>query len=202
MEDSTIKPQEVGFRLEHHPDGVYLTVDAACQTELQSMLQAVARETSEYDPEEIQKCLSEKTGQAVRIGLSLPLPEIKWMVSKDRMEVVLEIEAGEKCRKANPQDVITKLNAAGIVGGIDEEAVAKVCKHPGTSVVCAAGKKAVDGKNATINILINTDDSGRPAELEDGRVDFKNLNLFTVVESGQALAEKVLLHLVKRGKTY
>lgn len=61
----------------------------------------------------------------MRIGLSLPLPEIKWMVSKDRMEVVLEIESGEKFRKANPQDVIAKLNAAGIVSGIDESAVAK-----------------------------------------------------------------------------
>ena len=191
MEDSTTKPQEVGFRLEHHPDGAYLTVDAACRAELQGVLQTVASEASEYDPEEIQKCLSEKTGKAVRIGMSLPLPEIKWMVSKDRMEVVLEIESGEKFRKANPQDVIAKLNAAGIVSGIDESAVAKVCKHPGASVVCATGRKAVDGKNAIINILVNTDDSGRPAELEDGRVDFKNLNLFTVVESGQALAEKV-----------
>ena len=191
MEDSTTKPQEVGFRLEHHPDGAYLIVDAACRAELQSVLQTAASETSEFDPEEIEKCLTEKTGKAVRIGLSLPLPEIKWMVSKDRMEVVLEIEAGEKCRKANPQDVIAKLNAAGIVSGIDEAVVARVCKHPGTSLVCAAGKKAVDGKNAIINILINTDASGRPTELEDGRVDFKNLNLFTVVESGQVLAEKV-----------
>lgn len=191
MDESSTQPQEVGFRIDHRPDGAYLQVDPGGGADLTALLEAVAAEVCAYDSGAVQRLWEEKRGVPVHIGATLPWPELRWQVSKDRMEVVLEVEPSGGCRPATVAYVTERLAAGGIVHGLDAASIVKACNHPGVSFVCASGTKARDGEHAAIKVLLDRENSGRPAELEDGRVDFKNLNLFTVVEAGQVLATKI-----------
>ncbi|SDD45489.1 DUF342 domain-containing protein [Sporomusa acidovorans] len=118
-------------------------------------------------------------------------PDIQILVSRDRMEATLQVNAPKGCRPISLDEVMNKIKDAGIVYGIDGKAVEAALARPGSTVVCAKGLSPVNGSNATITYFIDLESKGRPVELEDGRVDFKNLNMFITVQQDQLLAEKV-----------
>jgi len=94
------------------------------------------------------------------------------------------------CRPLKLDEVYDKIHAAGVVHGLDRAAVDRAYERPGNQVVCAKGDPAVDGTNASFVYSFDLSKKGQPVELADGRVDFKALNLFTVVAEGDLLAEK------------
>lgn len=115
-------------------------------------------------------------------------------VAQDRLTATVEVypqEAGGK-----PVDLETARRAladAGVVHGIDEAALAHaVGTAGGTPVVVARGEPPKEGADA--HFLYGFRESaerGRPAELEDGRVDFYNLNLIENVRAGTVLVTKI-----------
>lgn len=118
-------------------------------------------------------------------------PEIAILVSRDRMEATLQVNLPKGCRKVTIVEVMDKIKHAGIVYGIDNAAIEAAFSRPGSTVVCAKGLLPVNGNNASITYFVDLESKGRPVELEDGRVDFKNLNMFTTVQKDELLAEKV-----------
>ncbi len=118
-------------------------------------------------------------------------PEIKVLVSRDRMEASVEIIAPAGSRPLEIEEIIEKINKSGVVFGLNHDLVQRAYKSPGISVICAKGQEAVNGTNAQIIYHIDMEKKGRPEEDEDGNVDFKNLNLFIMVQEGDLLAEKI-----------
>ena len=182
-------------------NGVYLTVHPAEGTG--SALKEVVifeeldnRKIKNYDRSIILREVKNPSGQSLKIAdaeaESVAEPQIQVIVTRDRMEASLQVEMPKGCRPLAIEAVQEKLNTSGVVFGIDQEAVKKAYNHPGTRVICAKGQPQMDGKDAYIKYHVNTENKGRPVELEDGRVDFKDLNLFTMVRQGETLAEKVL----------
>lgn len=182
-------------------NGVYLTVHPAEGTG--SALKEVVifeeldnRKIKNYDRSIILREVKNPSGQSLKIAdaeaESVAEPQIQVIVTRDRMEASLQVEMPKGCRPLAIEAVQEKLNTSGVVFGIDQEAVKKAYDHPGTRVICAKGQPQMDGKDAYIKYHVNTENKGRPVELEDGRVDFKDLNLFTMVRQGETLAEKVL----------
>ena len=118
-------------------------------------------------------------------------PDIQILTSRDRMESTLQVNMPKGCRSITIDDIMDKIKQAGIVYGIDNLAIESAINRPGSTSVCAKGLQPINGVNASITYLVDLESKGRPVELDDGRVDFKNLNMFTVVQQDELLAEKV-----------
>jgi len=94
-------------------------------------------------------------------------------------------------RSLTMQEVLEVVRGAGVVEGIDINNIAEALKSENweKSFIVAHGTPPRDGVDGRIEYKISLPDKrGKPVELEDGRVDFRNLNLFTNVARGQLLA--------------
>lgn len=103
-----------------------------------------------------------------------------------------------------PDIIFEAIKAAGVNNGLDEGAIAELLslKSPENSVVVARGQPPSEGYDAKIEYCFPiTDNQHRPVELEDGRVDFYNLNLIHNVQAGQVLARKTPAVAGKSGLT-
>lgn len=179
--------------------GVYLTVlpaqgggapvrDPAVITELKS------RNVKEFNMNLLMSTVKDAAGIAVKIADAAPVqeePEIQVLVDRDRMEASLQIVIPKNSRPLKFEEVLEKIHAAGVVNGINQDEVKKAYDRPGSKSAIAKGSIPENGKDARIEFHVDMDRKGRPLELEDGRVDFKDLNLFTVVAEGDLLAEKI-----------
>lgn len=180
-------------------DGLFLTVhppegNGYRVTEPVVLEDLKKRHVSEFDKHLTLRTIREAKGEPIKIAEPLEPeidPEIQVIVARDRMEASLEIVTPKNSRPVTLDFVMNKIQECGIVFGIDHEAVQKAFERPGLKVICARGQRATDGENGRIEYHIDMENKGRPTEQDDGRVDFKSLNIFTTVYEGELLAEKI-----------
>ncbi|MGI6093281.1 MAG: DUF342 domain-containing protein [Negativicutes bacterium] len=180
-------------------DGLFLTVhppagDGIRVTEPAIFEELERRQISEFDKYLTIRTIREAKGEPVKIAEPVAPevdPEVQVTVTRDRMEATLEIVTTKNCRPITMDFVMNKIQECGIIFGIDHEMVQKAFERPGLKVIFARGQRATDGENGRIEYRIDTENKGRPTEQEDGRVDFKSLNIFTTVYEGELLAEKI-----------
>lgn len=101
-----------------------------------------------------------------------------------------------------PKEIIDELNARGVIYGIDQNEILKFLgdRHYNTEYVLAHGDQPVIGHDARIIYNFNTNPSLRPKRLEDGSVDYKNLNTISQVKEGDLLARLIPSDPGKDGK--
>ncbi|MEN6565652.1 MAG: FapA family protein [Veillonellales bacterium] len=179
--------------------GVHLTVfppegDGARVVEPVIYAELKQRQIKEFDNALLIRTVREAGGAAVKIA-EPPQPdaepEVQILVARDRMEASLEIVIPKNCRPLQFEEVVNELAQSGVIFGVDDNAVKKAFEQPGRRIVCARGQQPVNGENAYIQYHVDMENKGRPVEQEDGRVDFKDLNVFTTVREGELLAEKI-----------
>jgi hypothetical protein len=117
--------------------------------------------------------------------------QIKIQVTRDRMVAVLESQDNQGDNPLVLDDIIEKFKEVGLSCGIDGVAVKKFLTDPEVKVVCARGVAPISGSDAYIKYYVDFANKGRPVELEDGTVDFKNTRMFFVATENQLLAEKI-----------
>lgn len=73
--------------------------------------------------------------------------------------------------------------------GFKLEEIGRILKNPvfGEDICVAEGVPAVNGKNGSVEFYFDTESVSTPNILEDGRVNFRELNLIKSVERGQKL---------------
>jgi uncharacterized protein (DUF342 family) len=187
------------FLIDQNEDGVFLTVHppqgaGVPVREPLVMAELKSRDIPGANFSVIIRIVKEATGTPVRIAeptAAVAEPEVQVLVDRDRMAASLQITRPKGSRPLAFEEVLERIHTVGIVQGIDLEAVKRAFDRPGTPVTCARGEVAVNGSDAVIRFAHDMNAKGRPVELEDGRVDFKDLNLFTVVAEGDLLAEKI-----------
>lgn len=181
-----------------HDDGVYLIVyppqgGGVRVTESEIIEDLKTRQISEYDKYLAMRVVREAKGEALKIADS-PAPsvepEIQVIVSRDRMEASLQIVLPPRSLPLKLDAIMAKIQDSGIIFGIDHSAIQKAFERPGMKVICAIGQRPEDGINANIKHIVDMVNKGRPVEQDDGRVDFKDLNMYTTVYEGELLAEK------------
>ena len=119
-------------------------------------------------------------------------PEISLQISPDRTMAQISVSLPHHSRALTIEDLQQVLHKTGVVFGLDREAMKKLVERKmGGDTVCAKGIKPIRGQDAYIKTYIDTTHKGRPLELEDGRVDYKEIQLYTMVEKGRLLAERV-----------
>lgn len=187
------------FTISIEENGVLLTVypqqGEGKPVKTPKIIEALAeRGISKIDNSLLVHVVKEATGSPVKIAEKPEEiePTIHVLVSRNRMEATLQVIMPKGCRPVNVDEIMDKIQNAGITYGIDNGAVQTALARPGSTIVCAKGLDAVNGVNASIMYYHDLDSKGRPVELEDGRVDFKNINMFITVQKDDLLAEKIL----------
>ena len=88
------------------------------------------------------------------------------------------------------QEVLAAIKDAGVVEGVDYGRLADCLKDENLNrpVLIAKGTEARDGIDGRLEYkFARRDEKGRPVELDDGKVDYRNLNLFVNVSQGDLL---------------
>lgn len=130
----------------------------------------------------------------IKISAGSPLAERECMdlqISSDNMRAVARFYApyeGEGCMSKD--EIINDLKYKGVVFGIKEGAIDEFVKTREycKDFVLAEGIPMKEGTDAYIEYLFNTDPDARPAQNEDGSVDYFNLDNICKCSKDQVLA--------------
>lgn len=188
---------------EWRDDGVYVTLFPAVGQgrpvsleELQEGL--LERGLADLDPDQMMAVWRE-SGKAVKV--SGPLPDemrrdatVKVYVSDDELKAFCDYDPPFGGEHLSEQGVRDCLREASVLQGLVEENVVMLAGRtsPARGVVVAQGKEAVHGEDGETQFLIDLDQSElRPKELEDGRVDYRELRTIFFVEKGQPLVKRI-----------
>lgn len=116
-------------------------------------------------------------------------------LSPDRMEAVMTLThpVGDGA-KVTMEKALQALQQGQVNFGIDYGKIETYVNQQtyGSSFVCAAGTKPVDGADGFVTYHFRAVTKKRPNISENGTVDFKNLDLIENVKNGDLLAEQTL----------
>ncbi len=114
---------------------------------------------------------------------------ISLSISPDRMKASVVISPPEGGRMLSAQEILENLKSNGVVFGIKNEVVSDLCKNPiyNQQVLIAEGINAENGINGTLEFHFDRHKDAKPSIMEDGRVNFRELNIIENVTKGQAL---------------
>lgn len=124
-------------------------------------------------------------------------PDFSINISKDEMEAVLVFNTNNK--KIDRETLFLHLFKAGIIYGIDDAAVNIIVKGtcPEDYLVIARGTKPEKGADGSYEFFFRTNLSKKPVILEDGSVDYKNIDWMEMVKKDQKIA---YYHAAEEGK--
>ncbi|MBO5279177.1 MAG: DUF342 domain-containing protein [Lachnospiraceae bacterium] len=114
-------------------------------------------------------------------------------ISDDKMSATLELCRPPEGEHYGLAELKVLLDANGVKYGIDEEVIEKMIEKNiyNRPIIVARGKEAVDGEPGYYKYNFRTETSSAPHILEDGSVDYLNMDLFESVTVGQVVAEYV-----------
>ncbi len=115
------------------------------------------------------------------------------LLSADRLEAYMIFPQEQRKVHISVDYVEQVLRRNGVVYGIDRERISRALEEKcfGEKVLVACGDKPLEGEDGTYKFFFNTEPSRKPVELEDGRVDYQNVDIFEEVEQGQTLARYI-----------
>ncbi|HHW40367.1 MAG TPA: DUF342 domain-containing protein [Syntrophomonadaceae bacterium] len=183
--------------LEFTPEGVYLTVSPLSTLKFSDLEQELnTLSVTGVDWNAVNQALQERSTRCLIAPpqeVSKKDGEVIVGISQDEMEAYLTVFPPINGNPVTREAVLKALEKEGVVFGIDyaklDEAIQEA--NPNVRVVVARGKPAVDGKDAEINYSFPLEKTPlKPVELENGRVDYYNLNLVHNIKEGQVLATK------------
>lgn len=153
----------------------------------------------------LKSAIAEGKDTFIRLGMgNCPVANMnyKLSVSEDLMTATARFyPASDTGQRMDVKEFLNDLYYREIRFGIDEEAVRKAIEGEiyCTDIVVAKGKPARQGRDARIEYYFNTDLKARPAQKEDGSVDFFNLNTINHCQAGDVLARLILADTGEHG---
>ena len=204
-----------GYKFEFRPDGVYLTiypnVDGSRLFELSDMRQILRDcRVLDYDVGILSRTMRSANGIAQRIAEPVqispealkaaggvadheepePYARIVVEMTRDRMKATIRYDTTGGARLPTKEMVLAALKEAGVVYGIQDQAISEGIKSL-NPFVAAVGLLPIPGENAYIDRKFNLGVPGKPIIDERGRADYKDLNLFVLVKENQTLAIRI-----------
>lgn len=122
---------------------------------------------------------------------------IQVSVSENEMEAYLKVCARDG--KVDKIAIVRALRDNGICFGIRYDVIEEIISgsFPGRTFKIAEGKERINGKDGWYEFFFRTDFQGIPKELDDGSLDYWDVQWFETVEKGQKLA---VYHSSDKGK--
>ncbi len=196
---STIKDS---FEIKYLNDGVYLTIyDSLYRSEIlaKRILNRIERKKIvNYDAQKVEQIISELNCELVKIAPPqeehLIDAELIIDITDKNMKAYMTLLPPLGGKNISYDEAISIIKQQIIFGLVDEEVENIIYNRIyNKKILIAKGKQSVDGKDGYIEYHFNTNKSSkRVRTLEDGSVDFRNLNLIENTQRGDVLAEMTL----------
>ena len=205
--EDDIETEETGndgdFAIKVRDDGIFLKViaptgsgDAVKMGMIEEVLKE--KEIEDIDYGIISEALTDDEAETeVKIAERRPEldsdGEIKVDVSEDYMEAILDYSPPLGGEAKSYQDILAKLADKGVIYGIKKEELKEVFSPDEKleSFLVAEGEKPVEGEDARLELKFDPDrKNNKVTVLDDGTVDYYNLNRIINVKEGDLLAKK------------
>lgn len=120
------------------------------------------------------------------------MSELKLYISDDYYKSYLTIKFTPD-HPVEVEDILSQLNERSITYGTDMEVITALCKLKENvyDELIAEGQPHMNGVDSQIILTFKESENVHPTLLENGTVDFKNLNLLQKVSKGETLAIKI-----------
>lgn len=125
-------------------------------------------------------------------------------ISDDKMSATMRFHAPSNDGDImNSTEILQELKHKGLQFGVKEDVVEQFVNHRQycTDILVAEGTEPVQGSDASIEYFFSTDIHAKPTLLEDGSVDFFNLNTINHCTKGDMLARLTPAIQGESGKT-
>lgn len=197
------KPNISNFKLTYETDGVYLTVykpidflSRVSETDVLNLIHK--KKIHNFNAVMVSDTVKRCDGKPVKIADAQEEEKIdthiEAIVSQDKMMayVVLTPPEGNGAL-ATVEGIVQALYSKGVVFGMSEEKIRELVANPvyNQQVLVAEGVYAQNGKNGEVRYLIDIKKDRKPVIMEDGTVNYKEMNLIENITKGQKLAELV-----------
>lgn len=118
-------------------------------------------------------------------------------VSADGMEAYIEID--DAVKHIDKIEIVRELSKYGICYGVDYDAIDAIVRKNRLRKPCriAVGKAVSDGEDGWYEFFFRTDVARTPKCLDDGTIDYRDVEWFETVKKGQKLA---VYHEAKPGE--
>ncbi len=120
-------------------------------------------------------------------------PHIKTTLAGDYYSATITVDPGDNPSLVTHDFLLTGLKEKNITVGIDLDVIDSIAQDPTNiqTVIVAKGKPHQNGQDGEIKYLVDIHREAKPKMLEDGSVDFKDIDAFVTVKAGDILAEKI-----------
>ena len=190
------------LRWESKPDGSYLTINEEEKVALQSIDIEEALLKAGYlnaDPKRISQVIESASDKSEFIGARLALfdrrknefAQIDVQKTKVALEILPTIE--EQNFELTTKDIEFLLKQRKIAHGVDWTLISQILnrKKWDDSFIIAQDTAPIKGEDARVIEMVKLDRESKPLRLDDGSVDFRNLDSIVQVKEGQLLARRV-----------
>ncbi|HHY63562.1 MAG TPA: DUF342 domain-containing protein [Clostridiaceae bacterium] len=195
--------QNKGFSITYEKDGVYLTVyrlpdffSRVSDTEVLNYIRK--KKIQNYNAGLVSETVKKCEGKPVKIAEAQEEAKIdatvEAIVSEDKMMAFVILtppEAGGL--PPTLESIVQALYSKGVVFGIKEAQVRELAANPvyNQRILVAEGVMPVNGKNGEVRYLVDIKKDRKPVIMEDGTVNYKDMNLIENITKGQKLAELI-----------
>lgn len=198
----SIRIEKRGYQLEYRSDGVFLTVLPETQTGVVVTVDDVIvflerKQITGFDMESVKKVVESRDGTAQKIAEAQEEhkidADIQVKVSDNKMKASIYIIPPEGGSMLSGEQMMAILKEEGVMFGIDTDTIETLSKYPvyNQDVQIAKGVEPVNGENGKMQYHFQLSKSRTPKILEDGRVDFHELDLIENVHAGDVLVTAI-----------
>ena len=186
------------FQLLFQNDGVYLSVyppvNKGKKVESKDVIDRLIRKNVKNFSREMVEFAVRKADKTP-IRIAEPQEEAKInataniSISPDKLKAFICITPPDNGRMLTYDEIVEELNKSGVIYGIKKSVLESLVKYPVYNEMhcIAEGTPPVNGQNGKVKFHFDIKRETRPTILEDGRVDFRELNLIESVVQGQIL---------------
>ena len=114
-------------------------------------------------------------------------------VSPDELKAFITLYAGQDNSRVTKEDILAALQSQRVTYGIKEDVINFCSEQPiyNEAFCIAEGIPAQNGKNGSVIYHFDTSVDKSPTILDDGRINYRELNLIQSVKQGQLLCSLV-----------
>lgn len=186
------------FDIRYETDGVYLTVYPPVNTGRRVSVDDVygrlnRKKVKNYDRNMVELAVLKADKLAMRIAEPQKEEQTNAtanvVVTPDKMKAFMAIIPPEGGRMLTVEELLEILGKKGVVNGINKTVLESLVKFPvyNEPILIAEGTPPVNGKSGYVEYFFDIKKDHKPTVLDDGRVDFRELNLIESVNKGQTL---------------
>lgn len=186
------------YSINYTLDGVYLTVIPSVgvgkNVDAEDLLNRLSRkQIRDLNREMVETAIMK--ADKVTVLIAPPQDEVKIdskatvIIDNNRMNAFISLSEPDGGKNLSAVELLNTLKDNGVVYGVKSTTLESIIRFPiyNEKILIAEGTPPVDGKDGGIKFCFETSESRKPAILEDGRVDYKEMSIVKSIEANQPL---------------